>query len=106
MERKVGDFAIAAVAAMVTLDASGSCLKAGIGLTNVGPTPVRAKAAEDALTGNPLTDDNIAAAGRLAAEASQPVGDHRGSEEYKRSIVEVLTTRALNKAKSRAEGGS
>ena len=105
-ERKVGDFAIAAVAATVTLDADGNCVKAGIGLTNVGPTPVRAKAAEEALTGNPLTDDNIATAGRLASEASQPVGDHRGSEEYKRAVVEVLTKRALYKAKSRAEGGS
>ena len=104
-ERKVGDFAIAAVAATVTLDGGGKCVKAGIGLTNVGPTPVRAKAAEEALIGNPLTDDNIATAGRLASEASQPVGDQRGSEEYKRAIVEVLTKRALHKAKARAEGG-
>ncbi|MCH8837557.1 MAG: xanthine dehydrogenase family protein subunit M [Candidatus Marinimicrobia bacterium] len=104
-ERKVGDFAIAAVAATVTLDGSGKCVKAGIGLTNVGPTPVRAKAAEEALIGNPLTDDNIATAGRLASEASQPVGDQRGSEEYKRAVVEVLTKRALHKAKARAEGG-
>ena len=104
-ERKVGDFAIAAVAATVTLDGGGKCVKAGIGLTNVGPTPVRAKAAEEALIGNPLTDDNIATAGRLASEASQPVGDQRGSEEYKRAIVEVLTKRALHKAKARAQGG-
>ena len=106
LERKVGDFAIAGVAATIDLDTSGNCVKVGIGLTNVGPTPIRAKAAEEALAGKPLTDDNIATTGRLAGEASQPTDDHRGSKEYKRAVVEELTKRALNKAKSRAEGGS
>lgn len=104
LERKVGDFAIAGVAAVVTLDGSGNCTLAGIGLTNVGPTPLRATAAEKFLIGKPLSDDNIAEGGRMAGEASQPTSDHRGSAEYKRAMVKELTIRALNKAKARAEG--
>ncbi len=105
LERKVGDFAIAGVAAVVTLDGNGNCSAASIGLTNVGPTPIRAGAAEEALTGNALSTDAIAEAGRLAGEASQPTSDHRGSAEYKRAMVQELTIRALTKAKVRAEGG-
>ncbi|MCH7939069.1 MAG: xanthine dehydrogenase family protein subunit M [Candidatus Marinimicrobia bacterium] len=104
LERKVGDFAIAGVAAVVTLDGSGNCTLAGIGLTNVGPTPLRATAAEKFLLGKPLSDDNIAEGGRMAGEASQPTSDHRGSAEYKRAMVKEMTIRALKKAKARAEG--
>lgn len=104
LERKVGDFAIAGVAAVVTLDGSGNCTQAGIGLTNVGPTPLRATAAEKFLIGKPLSDDNIAEGGRMAGEASQPTSDPRGSAEYKRAMVKEFTIRALNKAKARAEG--
>ncbi|MCH7521400.1 MAG: xanthine dehydrogenase family protein subunit M [Candidatus Marinimicrobia bacterium] len=104
LERKVGDFAIAGVAAVVTLDGSGNCTLAGIGLTNVGPTPLRATAAEKFLIGKPLSDDNIAEGGRMAGEASQPTSDHRGSAEYKRAMVKEMTIRALKKAKARAEG--
>ncbi len=104
MERKVGDYAIAGVAASVTLD-GGNCTSAGIALTNVGPTPVRATAAQDALTGKALSDEAIAGAATLASEAAQPVADHRGSEDYKCAVVGALTKRAIAKAKDRAEGG-
>ncbi len=104
MERKVGDYAIAGVAASVTLD-GGNCTSAGIALTNVGPTPVRATAAQDALTGKSLSDENLAEAAKLASEAAQPVADHRGSEDYKCAVVGALTKRAIAKAKDRAEGG-
>ncbi len=104
MERKVGDYAIAGVAASVTLD-GGNCTSAGIALTNVGPTPVRATAAQDALTGKSLSDENLAEAAKLASEAAQPVADHRGSEDYKCAVVEALTARAIAKARDRAEGG-
>src|SRR5208282_3311819 len=70
LERKVGDFATAAVAAQVTLDASGTCQKAGIGLTNAGPKPVKAKKAEDFLRGKKLDAANIAQAAQLAADDS------------------------------------
>jgi carbon-monoxide dehydrogenase medium subunit len=105
IERKVGDFAIAAVAVQITLDAKGNCAKAGIGLTNVGPKPIKASAAEAALVGKPLTDATIADAARLAAQACDPVTDVRAPADYKRSMVRELTQRALKRAQARAEGG-
>jgi carbon-monoxide dehydrogenase medium subunit len=104
LERKVGDFATAAVAAQVTLRADGACESAGIGLTNVGLTPIKAEKAEAALRGKRLDDKTIAEAARLAAAAAEPAEDLRGSAEYKRDLVRVLTTRALRRAVERAEG--
>jgi carbon-monoxide dehydrogenase medium subunit len=106
LERKVGDFATAAVAVQVTLDEQGNCAQAGIGLTNVGITPLRAFAAEQSLISQPLNDAAIREAARLAAEAAEPESDHRGSEEYKRHLVKTLTGRALRKAAERAQGGT
>jgi carbon-monoxide dehydrogenase medium subunit len=106
MERKVGDFATVAVAAQVTLDPGGACASVGIGLTNVGLTPIKAVQAETALTGRRPDDAAIAQAARLAAEASQPAEDLRGSVEYKRDLVRVLTGRALRRALARAQGGT
>ena len=106
VERKVGDFATAAVAVQVTLDKSGNCEFVGIGLTNVGLTPIKATKAEAALLKGKKPDDaNIGAAAQLAAEAAQPTGDQRGSEAYKRALVKTLTVRALRKAVARAKGG-
>ena len=104
LERKVGDFATAAVAAQVTLDANGSCQRAGIGLTNVGSTPIRAVAAEEFLVHKPLDAATIAQAASMAAAAAEPVADRRGSEDYKRDLVRVLATRALQKAARLARG--
>jgi carbon-monoxide dehydrogenase medium subunit len=106
MERKVGDFATVAVAAQVTLDENGNCASVGIGLTNVGETPVKADAAEAALIGKEPSDDNIKRAAQLAADAAEPTGDQRGSEEYKRSLIRTLTVRALRTAVARAKGES
>jgi carbon-monoxide dehydrogenase medium subunit len=105
LERKVGDFATAAVAAQVTLAADGRCERAGIGLTNVGPTPIKAVRAEAALLRKPLNEAAIKEAARLASEESRPNADARGSVEYKRDLVRVLTARALGKAVQRAGGG-
>ncbi len=105
LERKVGDYAIAGAAAALQFDGE-TCTNAGIGLTNVGPTPIRAKEAQDALVGTSVSINDIDKAAELAAAVSQPVGDHRGSSEYKRAVVKVLTARALQTAKDRAEGGS
>ena len=104
LERKVGDFATAAVAAQIALREDGACAAAGIGLTNVGMTPIKAEQAEAALRGRRLDDKTIAEAARLAAAASEPAEDLRGSVEYKRDLVRVLTGRALRKALARAEG--
>jgi len=106
LERKVGDYATAGVAAQITIDDAGTCKKAGIGLTNVGMTPIKAKQAEAFLTGKQLDDATIQQAAELAASESQPMDDVRGSAEYKRDLVRVLTARALTAALSRAKGGA
>ena len=105
LERKVGDYATAAVAAQVELDEGGNFASVGIGLTNVGVTAIKAIAAEDFLTGKAASDENIKEAAKLAAEAAQPFADARGSEDYKRSLVRTYTVRALRLAVQRAKGG-
>jgi carbon-monoxide dehydrogenase medium subunit len=102
LERKVGDFATAAVAVQLTLDAGGACQAVGIGLTNVGATPIRAAKAEEFLRGKVLNEANITQAAQLAADEAQPSPDLRGSEEYKRGLVKELTRRALTRAHERA----
>jgi carbon-monoxide dehydrogenase medium subunit len=105
LERKVGDYATAAVAAQVELDTKGKFASVGIGLTNVGLTAIKATAAEEFLKGKDASDGNLKQAAKLAAEASQPVADARGSEDYKRSLVRTYTVRALRLAVQRATGG-
>lgn len=102
LERKVGDFATAAVAAQVTLDAGGVCQQAGIGLTNVGPTPVKARKAEAFLRGKKLDDATIRQAAQLASDEAQPSSDLRGPAEYKKALVKELAIRALSRAVERA----
>ena len=126
LERKVGDYAVAGVAVQLTLDDSGKVTRAGVGLTNLGFAPIRASAAEAALTGArlaergglrgafskvadaitraPDADEVIAAAAQAAADATDPVADRRGSVEYKRNMARVLTGRAIAKALARAGG--
>jgi carbon-monoxide dehydrogenase medium subunit len=106
LERKVGDFATAGVAVQLTLDEAGACKRAGVGLTNVGMTPIKAKQTESFLTGKQLDDAAIQQAAELAASESQPMGDIRGSAEYKRDLVRVLTARCLATALNRAKGGA
>lgn len=103
VERKVGDYAISAVAVQLTLDGD-TVTAARIGLTNVSPVPMRATGAEQALIGKTLTDETIDAAAASAAEACDPSPDLRGSIEYKRDLTRVLTKRAIYKAAARARG--
>jgi carbon-monoxide dehydrogenase medium subunit len=105
LERKVGDFATAAVAAQVTLAADGTCAAVGIALTNVGLTPIKANKAEAAIRGKRPDESAIKEAAQFAADAAQPEADLRGSVEYKKDMVRVLTARALRKAIERAGGG-
>ena len=104
LERKVGDFATVGVAAQVTLDGAGVCRRAGIGLTNVGATPIKATRAESFLTGKKMDERQISQAAQLAAEDTQPSSDLRGSAEYKVSMVRELTKRALVRARERSAG--
>ena len=102
LERKVGDFATAAVAVQLILDDNGAVQKAGIGLTNVGPTPLKAKSAEDSLRGKKLDDTTAAQAAQLAAKDAQPSSDLRGPADFKRGVIGELTKRALFRAAERA----
>ena len=101
LERKVGDFATVGVAAQVTLDSNQACERAGIGLTNVGPTPIKAKKAEEFLRGKTLDEFHIKQAARLAVEDARPSPDLRGPAEYKAGMVKELTRRALTRARER-----
>lgn len=120
LERKVGDYGIAGVAVYVTLgsdaqvtmdsngrmtmEGSGHVTHAGIGLTNVGPYPLKAREAEQFLLDKPLDDATIQQVAELVAATSQPVSDMRGPAEYKRAMVHTLFVRALRKALARARG--
>ena len=103
LERKVGDYAIAGVAVYVVLNGQGRFEQVGIGLTNVGPTPIRAAQAEGALLGQAPDEATLRQAGELAAQAAQPVSDLRGPADYKRAVVRTLTVRALRRAVERAQ---
>jgi carbon-monoxide dehydrogenase medium subunit len=101
--RRPGDFAIAAVCAIVTLD--GDKVKdARISMGGVGATALRAPAAEAALKGQPLTEETAKAAGAKAAEAADPSNDVHASADFRRHLVTVLTRRALLAAGQRAAG--
>jgi len=102
LKRKTGDFAAAAVAVQLTLNAKGAVERAGIALTNAGPTPVEAVEAQKFLSGKAPDDKNILETAKLAAKASSPSADRRGSVEYKREMARVLAGRALHAALDRA----
>jgi aerobic carbon-monoxide dehydrogenase medium subunit len=106
LEKRVGDFAIVGVAVQISLDREGKCTGAGIGLTAVGPIVIEAERAEQSLIGKKLTEDTITAAARLASESSNPTTDLRGPSDYKKEMIEVLTTRALKLAYLRVVGGA
>jgi carbon-monoxide dehydrogenase medium subunit len=102
LERKVGDFATAAVAVQLTLDAKGACQKIGIGLTNAGPTPIKARKAEDFLRGKGLNEANIRQTAQFASEEASPGSDLRGPVEYKKGLAKELAARALSRSRERA----
>ena len=103
VERRAGDWAIAAAGAVVRLDGD-TVADVGIGLTAVGAPHFCAPAAEDVLRGQPATEDNLAAAAQAAAESTSPSTDQRGPADYKRHLAGELTHRALRRAVARARG--
>ncbi|GAA0737363.1 xanthine dehydrogenase family protein subunit M [Dactylosporangium roseum] len=103
VERRVGDWAVAAAGAAVWLD-QDVIKKVGIGLAAVGAEHFRAAEAEAFLTGEPATEASFAEAGRIAAESCNPVADQRGPVDYKRHLAGELTVRALRAATARARG--
>jgi aerobic carbon-monoxide dehydrogenase medium subunit len=103
LERKVGDFATVAVAVTLSLE-DGAVGSAGIALTGVGLKNIEAAEAAASLRGAAPTGEAFAEAGRLAAAASNPVSDVRGTDTYKRHMVEVYTRRGLATASAMAAG--
>jgi aerobic carbon-monoxide dehydrogenase medium subunit len=104
VERRVGDWAVAAAGAALWLDGE-TVRDIGIGLTAVGAEHFHAPEAEAALRGAAATEENFAAAGQLAAQHCNPSADQRGPVDYKRHLAGELTVRALRKAAARARGG-
>ena len=93
--RRQEDWAMVAVSALVKKAGDGTCEDVRIGLTHMGSTPLRATAAEDALRGQPLTAEAIAAAADHAADGTEPPSDLNASQDYKRHLARVLCRRAL-----------
>jgi aerobic carbon-monoxide dehydrogenase medium subunit len=101
VDRRVGDWAVAAAGASVSLSEDGTIERAGIALAAVG-ADVTSTEAEEALAGEDPTAERLEEAARLAAEACAPITDQRGSAEYKRHVAAVLAERALARAAERA----
>jgi carbon-monoxide dehydrogenase medium subunit len=102
LERKVGDFATVGVAVQVQLD-DGVVGRAGIAMTAVGSSNIRAERAEGALAGAVPAPAVFEEAARLAGQAAEPATDVRGSAEYKRHVVEVYVKRGLAHAVESAQ---
>ena len=101
VERRAGDFAIAAVSAAVWLD-GGVISEAGLALSAVGPTTIGVTRAEEMLAGKTPSEELFVAAGEIAAADCAPLADGRGTVDYKRHLAGVLSKRALRRATARA----
>jgi carbon-monoxide dehydrogenase medium subunit len=100
VDRRVGDWAVVAAGAALTVE-RGTITQAGLALVAVGGD-ITARAAEAALVGEPPTEQTFRRAAELAQSACEPVTDQRGSADYKRHVVGVLTERVLKRAAERA----
>ena len=99
------DIAVVGAGARITLDDDGNCASATIALGAVAPTAVRVTAAEEALTGQPIDDDTLAAVAAAASDACNPIDDKRGTIAYRRQVAGVLAKRAVKLAAERAANG-
>jgi carbon-monoxide dehydrogenase medium subunit len=102
LDRRAGDWAIAAGGCFVTLDGDGVVTDVGIGLTAVGAAHFCCPDAEDYLRGREAVEEHLAAAAAKAAKAANPQTDQRGPADYKRHLAGELTKRALRRAVARA----
>ena len=101
VERRAGDWAIAAASAAIWIDGN-TIADAGLALSAVGPVTVHVSRAEELLRGKTPSDDLFEQAGAIASEDCNPVADGRGPVDYKRHLAGVLTKRALRRAAARA----
>jgi len=103
LPRTADDYATVAVATTLQLAPDGSrCEDLRLGLGSVGPTPIRARRAEEVLRGQSVSSDRIAEGARVAASEVDPITDIRGSAEYKRDMVAVWVRRTLTQASAAA----
>ena len=100
-KRKIGDYATAAAAVLLTMD-GGRCQTASIALTNVGDTPLYAQAAGEALAGSGLEPAAVDAAVQAAEAITQPAADGRGPVDFRTKIAGVMVRRAIAQAANRA----
>ena len=103
LKRKVGDYATAAAAVVITM-AGGKCTSASIGLTNVSETPLWASDAAALLVGTSLDKATVDAAVAVAEAITNPASDMRGPAEYRTKMAGAMVRRALERAQSRAKG--
>jgi carbon-monoxide dehydrogenase medium subunit len=101
VERRAGDWAIAAASAAVWAD-GGTITDAGVALSAVGPTTIHVSRAEELLRGKPASEELFEQAGEIASEDCAPLPDGRGPVDYKRHLAGVLVKRALRRAAARA----
>ena len=104
--RNAMEIALINVGASVVLNGEGVCTDARIVLGSVAPTHIRARKAEASLVGKKIDDSLIEKAAEMAREEISPISDIRASADYRREVTKVLVKRALQKAVSRAIGGS
>ena len=103
LKRKVGDYATAAAAVVITM-AGGKCTSASIGLTNVSETPLWASDSAALLVGSSLDEATVSAAVAAAEAITNPASDMRGPAEYRTKMAGIMVRRALDRAQSRAKG--
>lgn len=103
LKRKVGDYATAAAAVVITM-ADGKCTSASIGLTNVSDTPLWAEEASAILVGSSLDKATVDKAVAAAEAITDPASDMRGPAEYRTKMAGIMMRRALERAASRAKG--
>ena len=103
LTRRAGDYAVVGAAALMSLSPDGTCQDSRVALCAVGPTAFVCDAAGRSLHGTRLTDADLAEAAALAGKAADPVSDVHASAEYRRQMTLVVVTRALTRARERAQ---
>lgn len=102
--RQEMDIAVVGVGSVLELEQGDRCRQAWICLGAVAPTPIRARAAETALAGKDLSAEVIEEAAEAAAAAARPISDQRGTADYRKHLVKILTRRTLTAAWEDARG--
>ena len=104
LKRKIGDYATAAAAVMLTMDGNGAVGSCAIALTNVAETPLYAEAAARLVTGSKLDAATVKQAVAAAEAITAPASDRRGTPQYRTKMAGVMVARALAQAAARARG--